>query len=120
MATSATAAALATIVLDPTRSVPLYRQLYDSLRSTILAGQLPPGTRLPATRVLATELGIARNTVMSAYEQLLAEGYLEGQVGSGTYVARTLPDDMLHIRAGGSPSPGSRPAAHYPSGGNAW
>jgi GntR family transcriptional regulator/MocR family aminotransferase len=73
----------------------LYQQLYQSLRSAILAGQCTPGTRLPATRVLARELGVSRNTVLLAYDQLLAEGYAVGQAGSGTYVAAALPDTML-------------------------
>ena len=73
----------------------LYQQLYQSLRSAILAGQLVPGARLPATRALARELGVSRNTVLLAYEQLLAEGYAVGQAGSGTYVATSLPDAML-------------------------
>ena len=73
----------------------LYQQLYQSLRSAILAGQLAPGTRLPATRTMARELGVSRNTVLLAYEQLLSEGYAVGQTGSGTYVASSLPDAML-------------------------
>ncbi|PON18336.1 hypothetical protein C2W62_08515 [Candidatus Entotheonella serta] len=73
----------------------LYQQLYQSLRSAILAGQLAPGTRLPATRAMARELGVSRNTLLLAYEQLLAEGYAVGQTGSGTYVASSLPDAML-------------------------
>ena len=73
----------------------LYQQLYQSLRHAILAGQLAPGTRLPATRTMARELGVSRNTVLLAYEQLLAEGYAVGQTGSGTYVASSLPDAML-------------------------
>ena len=87
------------LTLDAASSEPLYRQLYEALRGAILAGQLKPGTRLQSTRELATELGVSRNTVMNAFEQLLAEGYLEGQVGSGTYVSRALPDEMLFIRA---------------------
>ena len=73
----------------------LYQQLYHSLRGVILTGQLAPGARLPATRALARELGVSRNTVLLAYEQLLAEGYAVGQAGSGTYVAASLPDAML-------------------------
>lgn len=75
----------------PQGESPLYRQLYDYLREGILKGQLAPGTRLPPTRDLSRELGLSRNTVVSAFEQLLAEGYLEARVGDGTYVARTLP-----------------------------
>ncbi len=89
----------ATITLDRSSATPLFRQLYDSLRASILRGHLPRGTRLPSTRALAADLAIARNTVASAYDQLVAEGYLEGQVGSGTYVARTLPDDAIAVGA---------------------
>ena len=95
-------------LLDSSSSEPLYRQLYETLRRAILAGQLKPGTRLQSTRELAAELGVSRNTVMNAFEQLLAEGYLEGQVGSGTYVSRALPDEMLFI-------PITRPRAAPPS-----
>jgi GntR family transcriptional regulator/MocR family aminotransferase len=94
---------------DPAAPVPLYRQLYDGLRDAILAGRLVAGTRLPSTRALAAELGLARATVVNAFEQLLAEGYVEGRVGAGTYVARTLPDDLLRARATAPPAP--RPAA---------
>ena len=99
---------LPTVALDQTSALPLYRQLYNTLRHAILAGQLKAGARLPATRALAHALAISRNTVMNAYAQLLAEGYVEGEVGSGTYVARTLPDELLQARtdlAKGDPSP---------------
>jgi GntR family transcriptional regulator / MocR family aminotransferase len=89
---------LPNIMLEQASPLPLYRQLYNALREAILAGQLKTGTRLPATRVLASDFGVSRNTVMSAYAQLLAEGYVEGEVGSGTYVARTLPDELLYAR----------------------
>ena len=88
-----------TFAIDTSSQVPLYRQLYESLRQAILTGQLRPSARLQSTRELAAELGVSRNTVMNAFEQLLAEGYLEGQVGSGTYVSRALPDDMLRAGA---------------------
>ena len=71
---------------------PLYRQLYHALRSAILRGELGPGERLAATRLLAQDLNISRNVVMLAYEQLLAEGYLSARVGAGTFVAEALPD----------------------------
>jgi GntR family transcriptional regulator/MocR family aminotransferase len=72
--------------------------LYDEVRAAILNGRLAPGDRVPATRVLAEDAGISRNTVAGAFDQLLAEGYLEGRVGSGTYVARSLPEDQLRVR----------------------
>jgi len=82
---------------DPGAPTPLYRQLYNAVRAAILDGQLPAGARLPATRVLAVDLGLSRTTVLTAMAQLLAEGYVEGKRGSGTCVARILPDAALHI-----------------------
>src|SRR5437868_3799854 len=76
-------------------SLPLYRHLYEHLRASILGGQVSAGARLPSTRALAAQMGISRNTVLAAFEQLHAEGYLEGRLGSGTYVARTLPEELL-------------------------
>jgi GntR family transcriptional regulator / MocR family aminotransferase len=76
--------------------IPLHRQLYEGLREAILTRRLAPGMRLPSTRTLASELGLSRYTVVDAFRQLCAEGYLEGKVGAGTCVARTLPDDLLH------------------------
>lgn len=86
--------ALAGVALDATSSVPMYRQLYETLRSAILSGRLGAGTRLPSTRALASSLNLSRNTVANAYEQLSLEGYFEGRVGSGTYVTHTLPDPL--------------------------
>jgi GntR family transcriptional regulator / MocR family aminotransferase len=83
------------VTLNPESSVPLYRQLYDEIRRAILTGRLSVGTRLPSTRQLADQLAVSRNTVVNAFEQLLAEGYIESRTGDGTYVARTLPDDLL-------------------------
>jgi GntR family transcriptional regulator/MocR family aminotransferase len=65
----------------------LHGQLQRALRLAILGGRLRTGERLPATRELAASLGVSRNTVLTAYEQLLAEGYVEARTGSGTYVA---------------------------------
>jgi GntR family transcriptional regulator / MocR family aminotransferase len=87
------------IELDTTSSVPLYRQLYDRLRLAILTGQLAMGARLPATRTLADQLGVSRNTVYLAYQQLLAEGYIDGKVGYGTSVARVAPETLLTLPA---------------------
>jgi GntR family transcriptional regulator / MocR family aminotransferase len=61
-------------------------RLERALREAIRSGRLGPDTRLPASRTLATELGVARNTVGAAYDQLIAEGFLRARVGSGTYV----------------------------------
>ena len=92
------AAELAGVTLDRAGPDPLYRQLCAGVRAAILAGQLRAGTRLPATRDLASRLGVARLTVQTAFDQLVAEGYLEGRRGSGTYVAGTLPDALLEVR----------------------
>jgi GntR family transcriptional regulator / MocR family aminotransferase len=76
-------------------NTPLFRQIFEELRKAILTGRLKPGTRLPSTRRLAADLNVSRNTALSAYDQLIAEGYLEGTAGSGTFVARNLPEEML-------------------------
>lgn len=76
---------LSGIHLDPQRG--LARQLYQALRERILDGRLQSRTRLPASRDLASLLGISRNTVTRAFDQLYAEGYIEGRIGAGTYVA---------------------------------
>lgn len=83
---------------------PLYRQVYEAYRKAIVDGSVRPGQRVPSTRVLALELGISRIPVLSAYAQLLAEGYFESRVGSGTVVSRSLP-----YRAA-VPSPANGPA----------
>ena len=82
---------------DENSAAPLYRQIYEAIRRAILCGEFNRGMRLPATRLLAKQLGVARMTVVNAYEQLLAEGYLEGKTGAGTYVAATLPEEMLRV-----------------------
>ncbi|MGA9705349.1 MocR-like pyridoxine biosynthesis transcription factor PdxR [Pseudomonas sp.] len=66
----------------------LTRQLYQALRQRVLDGRLVGGTRLPASRDLAAALSISRNSVVRAYDQLYAEGFIEGRVGDGTYVAQ--------------------------------
>ncbi len=83
------------IRLDATLPVPLYKQIYERLRGAILTGQLERGARLPSTRALASELGVARMTTALAYEQLVLEGYLESRVGQGTVVARSLPATLF-------------------------
>jgi GntR family transcriptional regulator/MocR family aminotransferase len=77
---------------------PLHRQVCDGIRDAILAHRLKSGVRLPSTRQLAADLAVSRNTVMTAFEQLLAEGYVEARSGAGTYVAPTLPDELLRAR----------------------
>ena len=82
-------------LFHPAPDVPLYQALYTHLRAAILSGELAGGMKLPSTRALAEELNISRNTVLNAYRQLLAEGYLDGKEGSGTFVARILPEQLL-------------------------
>ncbi len=77
----------------------LHKQLYTALRNAILEGRLTPGARLASSRLMARELGISRNTVMSAYDMLAAEGYTDACSGSATRVSSVLPDDLLAARA---------------------
>lgn len=93
--------------LDPAAPESLHRQLYEELRRAILSGRLAPGSRLPASREFANVSHISRNTVLSAYSQLLAEGYIESRAGSGTFVARSIPETMVPE----SPSSGGRDGA---------
>jgi GntR family transcriptional regulator/MocR family aminotransferase len=79
------------------RGMPAYRWLYSSVREEILRGRLRPGSRVPATRDLARQYGLARGTVVNAFEQLKSEGYLEGTVGSGTRVSQVLPEQLLQV-----------------------
>ncbi len=82
---------LGVVSIDAASSVPLYRQIYDGIRNAILDGTLEPGARLPSTRDFADRLGRSRNTVKSAFERLIAEGFLTADVGSGTRVTHKLP-----------------------------
>jgi GntR family transcriptional regulator/MocR family aminotransferase len=75
------------LAVDPAAERPLHRQIYFAVREAILEGRLKPGARLPASRTLSKELGVSRNTVMAAFEQLRAEGYIDGRVGAGSAAA---------------------------------
>jgi len=115
---------------------PLHAQLTRALRSAMLGGRFTHGMRLPATRLMARELGISRNTVLAAYEQLRAEGFVAAKVGSGSYVCPPSPapvpptEDVAplppqsdyarrcrqyhdHARMVGRPTPGMRYAFQY-------
>src|SRR3569623_2851937 len=91
---------------------PIYRQLADGFRRAIVEGQLQPGQRVPSTRALAGELKVSRLPVLSAYEQLHAEGYLETFTGAGTCVAGAIPLDRPETprRRRGVPAPDASPA----------
>lgn len=86
------------IRLDPRADEPLYRQLFDAVVARVQAGTFPPGHRLPPTRDLARELGVHRNTVVRAFEDLESAGFLVSTVGRGTFVAE-------------APAPAPAPAA---------
>ncbi|MGD9529269.1 PLP-dependent aminotransferase family protein [Pseudonocardia sp.] len=79
------------IVLDRATDVPLAVQLADALRAAAASGSLRVGDRLPSTRVLAADLAVSRTVTAAAYEQLLAEGWVQGRRGSGTYVTAAPP-----------------------------
>lgn len=86
------------INLDKASQTPLHRQLYDVLREAILDRRLVARACLPSTRTLAKELEVSRSTVVEAFRQLLAEGYIESRVGSGTHVSAELPEEALKAR----------------------
>jgi GntR family transcriptional regulator/MocR family aminotransferase len=88
-------AAYSFLAFDRTASVPIYVQLTNRIRNAIRSGELAPGTRLPSTREIAGDLGVSRNTASNAFDTLMSEGYVEGRLGSGTYVVEILPDDCL-------------------------
>ena len=83
------------ITLNPEAKSPLYCQLYEGVRRKILAGDLVPDQRVPSTRTLAKYLGVSRNTVAQAYNQLLSEGYFQATVGSGTFVCEQIPEPLI-------------------------
>jgi GntR family transcriptional regulator/MocR family aminotransferase len=99
------------VALDPDAAAPLYRQLYDGLRDAVLSSRLAPGARLPSSRVLAADLGVARNTVLQAFDQLRSEGYLVGRRGGGSRVPATMPDALLAV----APSRRGRPGVRRPA-----
>ncbi|MBV8602976.1 MAG: winged helix-turn-helix transcriptional regulator, partial [Candidatus Eremiobacteraeota bacterium] len=77
--------------LDRDSIVPIYRQIYETLREQILTGALPESTRLPPERTLASILDVNRSTIVHAYRDLVADGLIEQRVGSGSRVASPLP-----------------------------
>jgi GntR family transcriptional regulator/MocR family aminotransferase len=91
------------IAFDGDESTPLYRRLYEWIRSAILTGELRPGQKLPSTRYLASELKFSRITILCAFQQLSAEGYIESSAGSGTYVAKSIPDQVTRLGLGKQP-----------------
>jgi len=76
---------------------PVYRWIYAALRTEILEGRLRPGSRLPSSRDLASQYRLSRGTIVTAFEQLKSEGYIEGTIGSGSYVSKVLPEHLLNV-----------------------
>jgi GntR family transcriptional regulator/MocR family aminotransferase len=97
--------------VDRAAARPLYRQICDAYRAAIVEGRLRAGQRLPSTRALAAALGISRIPVLYAFDQLLAEGYFQSRRGSGTFVSRTLPDEVGAPSRPASRATGPRPVA---------
>src|ERR1700754_479091 len=111
--TRVSASFLPPVALDRGSGIPMHRQLSEWFRHAIIGGQLRPGQRVPSTRSLAKELKISRLPVLSAYEQLFAEGYLETFTGAGTCVAQSIPGGQnlsAHARA---PEPVEPSAARH-------
>jgi GntR family transcriptional regulator / MocR family aminotransferase len=92
MARQSSGALLPGLNLSRDSRTPIGRELFQALREFVISGCIKPGMRMPATRNLATELGVSRTTVAQAYEQLKSEGYLIGREKSGTFIPAVLPD----------------------------
>jgi GntR family transcriptional regulator/MocR family aminotransferase len=98
------------IPLDPDLVEPLHQQVYRGIRDVILSGTLPAGAQLPSTRRLADDLAVSRTTILVAFGQLIAEGYIVGAVGSGSYVAGQIPDHLLQVDGPASDAAGKEPS----------
>jgi GntR family transcriptional regulator/MocR family aminotransferase len=83
------------VLREPRKGAVLSRWLYDEIRSAILDGRVKRGMRLPSTRELAHRYTVSRGTVVTAFERLQSEGYLEGRIGGGTYVNTLLPEELF-------------------------
>ena len=103
------------IAVDRQEAKPLHKQIYDAFRDMIVSGSLGASQQIPSTRALASELKISRIPVLTAYAQLLAEGYFEARVGAGTFVCASLPEQLTFNETRASQSnqvrSGSRPVA---------
>jgi GntR family transcriptional regulator/MocR family aminotransferase len=104
--------ALLLVTLDARGREPLYRQLYAQIRQQILSGALRAGHRLPSSRSLAAELRVARSTIVQAFEQLHAEGYIESTTRGATRVSAQPPDRLTRAEPHRSTAP--RPQPHAP------
>ena len=98
MAKSARGALLSNLTLDRNASISLTAQLLEYFRHAVLSGELRPSSRLPSSRVLAGEMGVARLTVVNVFEQLVAEGYFVSKIGAGTFVTSFGATDRVEKR----------------------
>src|ERR1700687_5007981 len=100
-------ATLNMVRLDRRQRESLQTQIYRQIRQLIMSGQLAAGVRLPSTRDLVNQLGASRNTIVYAFDRLVAEGYLDSRLGSGIYVSR--------LRVSGLPgTPNARASTNGP------
>ena len=99
------------LILDPTTGQSLTSQLVGQLRDAIRRGRIARGTKLPSSRRLSEQLGVSRNTVVRAYEELSSEGYVEARPASCVAVAADLPDSL-------SLPPDAAPGLHRDDGGD--
>jgi GntR family transcriptional regulator / MocR family aminotransferase len=98
------------ISVDRRARPPLHQQVYDGLRSAITVGRLAGGQQIPSTRDLSKDLGVSRIPVLSAYSQLIAEGYLETRAGAGTYVCKSLPEQSTSCHSPAITEHATRPS----------
>ena len=106
--------AVATLIsVDRRAQKPLYQQIYEAFRTRIVQRELRPGQLVPSTRQLARELRVSRLPVLNAYAQLLAEGYFESRIGAGTFIASSLPEELVSRKrkTAVNPAPMSRTIA---------
>ena len=99
--------------LERANATPLFRQLYAQVKEAVLRGTLTPGMRLPPTRELCTLLSVSRQTVLNAYDLLIAEGFLDGAVGKGTFISRHLPVSVRETAPRGLMRPLSARGSDY-------
>lgn len=83
------------LTLDHASARPIFQQIYLALREAVVANTLAPVSKLPSSRDLALRLKVSRTSIVSAYDQLLAEGYAVGREGSGTYVSHDVPSAIV-------------------------
>jgi GntR family transcriptional regulator/MocR family aminotransferase len=90
--------------VDPDASETLQSQIVAQIRWLIREKRLAQGAAVPTSRELGQQLGVSRNTILSAYDILVSEGYLQTRPAVGTFVCDTLPEDMLNVPTRGSES----------------